>query len=81
MALAAMFLDKLLRLVRILFFRREVGDHDIGTLHCEQDGDSTANARVTTSDECFLGLEFAGCFVGLISAIFFGNLGAGWLNG
>lgn len=69
-ALAAVRLDLLLGLLRILLLDFEVGDQAVGALHGEENSNGTANTGVTSSDNSLLALKLAGSLVKLEAAIF-----------
>lgn len=68
-ALAAVCLNLLLGLLCIGLLDLEVGDQAVGALHGVQDGNSTANAGVSSGDDGLHALELAGGLVLLETAI------------
>lgn len=77
--LLAILLHKLLGLLSIFLFVREIGDEDVRTLHCKQSGCSSANPAIAACDQSFPVLELACCFVLLVASIFGGDVLGCWL--
>lgn len=72
-ALSAILLDLLLRLLSIRLFLRQTGDEAVGTLYGEESGDRTPNAAVATSNQGLLSQELSRRFVDLVSAALAGT--------
>lgn len=73
-ALAAVLLDLLLGLLRILLLFLQVRNQHVGALHGEENGSAATDARVTAGDDGLAALELAGGLIELGSAIPGGNL-------
>ena len=76
-AFSSVLLDLLLCFLGVAVFVGEVVDQNICALHGVENSNGTADTRVPSGNDSLFALKLAGCFVGLIAAIFGGQLSGG----